>query len=508
MTTLLNAIKNNIGTTLTENGAVTLDKSGSKVLDFYSLGGALRSRTDEDVLKIFLNAGDEDALLTLKTLFYLRDIRGGQGERKVFRTCLKELAKNYSVSFINNMSNVSKFGRYDDLFVAFDTPSEHAMLEFVKVQLGKDAKAEDNTKLSLLAKWMPSANTSSATTRKLAHRFIKYLKVTPKKYRQTLSKIRSSLNIVETAMSSNDWSGINFEHVPSKANLLYKKAFSKHEPERYTAFIKAVQSGEKKMNASALYPYEIIRNIVNVGGDKNAIDALWSSMPDHLKDNPHNGLVLPDVSGSMTVACDGTVQPIWVSVSLAIYFAQRNKGFFKDHFLEFSSHAQLVKIHSKSIVDAWDEVSQSTTWCGSTNLQSAFDAILDAAVAHKVAADEMPSVLYIISDMEYNSACHSNSSTNFQVIQQKYGRAGYKMPVICFWNVSARQNQSSVTRDQNGTILVSGCSPSIFSQAISNTAVTPYDFMLETLNNERYDSVVANALPVDISFRAFVPKNR
>jgi len=482
-------MKNNVGTTLTENGALTLDKSGSKVLDFYSLGGALRARTDADVLKIFLNAVDEDALLALKTLFYLRDIRGGQGERKVFRTCLKWLAEHGSAQFTNNMDNIVKFGRWDDLFVAFDTVAEIDMLAMVKAQLGKDAKAED-TKLSLLAKWMPSANTSSIATRKLAHRFIKYLKVSPAKYRKTLSKLRKKLNLVESAMSSGDWSAINFEHVPSKANLVYKKAFSRHEPERYTAFIKAVQSGEKKMNAGTLYPYEIIRNIVGDGSDKEAIDALWNSMPDFLKDNPHNGLVLPDVSGSMSGCYDGTVTPLHVSVSLAIYFAQRSKGFFKDHFLEFSSTSSLVKLRAKNIVDAWNEVSQSTTWCGSTNLQSAFDAILNAAVAHSVPAEDMPSVLYIISDMEFDQACSNNQSTNFQVIQQKYSHAGYKMPVICFWNVSARSNQSPVTRDQNGTIMVSGCSPSIFSQVISNTTVTPYDFMLETLNKERYASVI------------------
>jgi sulfur relay (sulfurtransferase) DsrC/TusE family protein len=483
-------MKNKVGTTLTENGALTFDKSGSKVLDFYSLGGALRSRTDADVLNIFLNAVDEDALLALKTLFYLRDVRGGQGERKVFRTCLKWLAEHGSIQFTDNMENIVKFGRWDDLFVAFDTVAEVDMLAFVKKQLGKDAKAEDNN-LSLLAKWMPSANTSSATTRKLARRFIKYLKVSPAKYRKTLSRLRGKLNLVETAMSSGEWSDINFEHVPSKANLVYKKAFSRHEPERYTAFIKAVQSGEKKMNAGALYPYEIVRNIV---GDrtqsKDAIDALWNSMPDFLKDNPHNGLVLPDVSGSMSMEYGTGVQPLWVSVSLAIYFAQRNKGFFKDHFLEFSSTSQLVKIRSTNIVDAWNEVSGSTAWCGSTNLQSAFDAILDAAVQAKVPAEDMPSVLYIISDMEFNEACTDNQSTNFQVIQQKYSHAGYKMPVICFWNVSARSNQSPVTRDQNGVIMVSGCSPSIFSQVISNTTVTPYEFMLETLNKERYASVI------------------
>ena len=496
MSKLLNAIKNDIGTTLTENGAITLDKSGSKVLDFYSLGGALRARTDADVLKIFLAAYDEDALLALKTLFYLRDIRGGQGERKVFRTCLKELAANYSASFVANMGNVVTFGRWDDLFVAFDTESESDMLAFVKKQLGVDAKlAKQNspTGLSLLAKWMPSNNTSSADTRMLARRFEKYLKVTSKKYRKTLSSIRSKLNLVESAMSSDAWATINFEHVPSKANLVYKKAFSRHEPERYTAFIKAVQSGEKKMNASALYPYEVIRDIVNGGGtDKDALNAIWNSLPDFLKENPHNGLVLPDVSGSMMSMYDGHVAPIWVSVSLAIYFAQRNTGYFKDHFLSFSSTSELVKIRSKNIVDAWNEVSRSTTWCGSTNLQAAFDKILGAAVRNNINADEMPSVLYIISDMEFDQACTNNKSTNFEVIRQKYAAAGYKMPTICFWNVQARSNQSPVSRDQSGTVLVSGCSPSTFSQVISGVTVTPYDFMLETLNKERYSSIVIN----------------
>ena len=491
MSKLLNTIKNTINTTLTENGALTLDKSGSKVLDFYSLGGALRSRSDAEVLKIFISAVDEDALLALKTLFYLRDIRGGQGERKVFRTCLKWLADNGTSSFVNNIDNVVKFGRWDDLFVAFDTASESAMLDFVKRQLGKDAKNPDATGLSLLAKWMPSNNTSSRETRKLARRFEKYLKITPAKYRKTLSGIRGKLNLVESAMSENDWSSINFEHVPSKANLVYKKAFSRHEAERYTAFIKAVQSGEKKMNASTLFPYEVIRNIVNVGDDdKDAIDALWNSMPDFLKDNPHNGLVLPDVSGSMGTG-DGAVVPLHVSVSLAIYFAQRNKGFFKDHFLSFSSKAELVKIRSKSIVDAWSEVYRSTTWCGSTNLQSAFDTILNAAIAGQVPASEMPEVLYIISDMEFDSACNNNDARNIEVIRQKYANAGYKMPVICFWNVSARNNQSPVSRNEIGVIMVSGCSASTFSQVITGATVTPYDFMLETLNKERYASVVS-----------------
>lgn len=480
-------MKNTVGTTLTENGALTLDKSGSKVLDFYSLGGALRTRTDADVLKIFVAALDEDALLALKTLFYLRDVRGGQGERKVFRTALKWVALNRPLVFAKNIENIVKFGRWDDLFVAFDTPSEKVMLDTIKKQLAEDSRSTE-AQISLLAKWMPSINTSSDATRKLAHRFAKAFKITPKKYRQTLSELRKRLVLVESLMSANEWSEINYSHVPSKANLNYKKAFSKRDAERYKKFIEDAKAGKVKVNAGTLFPYEVIRDIENNYNpnqtDKDALDMLWNNLPDYLKTNPHNGLVLPDVSGSMMGL------PLQVSVSLAIYFAQRSKGFFANHFLSFSSEAELVRITSKNIVDAWGEVSNSTTWCGSTNLQSAFDAILSAAVANKVPQLELPSVLYIISDMQFDEACTNNDKTNFEVIKQKYREAGYSMPVICFWNVNARGDQSPVTKDENGTTLVSGCSPSIFSQVISNVNVTPYDYMLETLNKPRYDSVV------------------
>lgn len=493
MSKLLHAMKNKVGTTLTENGALTLNKSGSKVLDFYSKGGSLRSRSESDVIRIFNEAFDEDALLALKTLFYLRDVRQGQGERRLFRVCLKDLAKNKTESFVANIGNIVEFGRWDDLFEAFDTPAESAMVSTVKKQLGADfrsLKSEDSTP-SLLAKWMPSANTSSAETRALAQRFIKAFKVTPKKYRKTLSAVRKQLNLVESAMSSGKWSDINFEHVPSKANLVYKKAFSKHQPDRYTAFIKAVQSGEKKMNASTLYPYEFGRELDKLGycGDSAALDALWKSLPDFTKDNPHNGLVMADVSGSMTSDYGTGVKPIWVSISLAIYFAQKNTGLFKDHFLTFSEHSELVKIRSKNISTAWRELSNAS-WGMSTNLQSAFDTILAAAVENKVPASEMPQILYVISDMEFNVA--DRNATNFEVIEKKYKAAGYKRPVICFWNVAARKDQSPVKFDQNGTILVSGCSPSIFSQVISGKNVTPYDFMLETLNKPRYNSIVVS----------------
>jgi hypothetical protein len=475
---------NNVSVTYTENGAKTLDKSGSKVLDFYSKGGALRTRSKTDILKIFVSAFDEDPLLALKTLFYLRDVRGGQGERNVARVALNWVAENKPLSFAKNFDNIVKFGRWDDLFVAFDTKVEAAMVKYVKTQLATDKKTKLGNSISLAAKWMPSANTSSKDTRALAHRFIKAFRLTPSKYRKTLSELRARINVIESAMSNNEWEDIDYECVPSKANLNYKKAFSRHDGDRYTKFIQAVQSGTKKMNASTLYPYEVVRSLRGYSSVDSTLDALWDSLPDYLKSNPHNGLVLPDVSGSMMGL------PLQVSVSLAIYFAQRSKGYFANHYLEFSSKAVLRRLVAKKISEAWPEVCRSTNWCGSTNLQSAFDAILKAAVKNNVPQEELPDVLYIISDMEWNVACESNSKTNFETAKAKFEAAGYKLPVVCFWNVDARSDQSPVKRDEMGTILVSGCSPSIFSQVVSGVTVTPYDYMLQTLEKERYSSVV------------------
>lgn len=363
-----------------------------------------------------------------------------------------------------------------------------AVVDFIKNQLGKDSRESDDRKLSLAGKWAPSINTSSKETRRLAHILARAMGVTPAKYRKTLSAIRSRLNVVEKMMSTGAWESINFEHVPSKANLLYRKAFSRRQPERYTAFIKDVQTGDAKINAGTIYPYEIVRDALDGDAQQpKTLDVLWKALPDYTTENPHNAIVVCDTSSSMH-GMSGTIKPIWVSVSLAIYFAQRTKGAFKDYFLAFDSTSDLIKIRSKNIVDAANEV-YCAHWGGSTNLQSAFDSILTAAIEGKVPQRELPDVVYVISDMEFDDACRGNE-TNFEVIADKYRTAGYKMPRIVFWNVDARNDQSPVRFDERGTALVSGCSPSIFKTVLSGKNVTPYQVMLDTINNERYDSVV------------------
>jgi hypothetical protein len=483
------AISKNATTT---NGAKTWSGTGLKVLDIFSIGGALRGRTDEDVISLFKDAFTDSPEIAIKWLFYVRDIRGGSGERKVFRTCLTWLANNYSDIVKKNLHLIPVYGRWDDLFVLVGTALENDAFSMVATQLSVDVEQKDDTKLSLCSKWAPSINTSSRETVKLAQKFVKFLGTTEKKYRKALSYLRSRIAIVEKKMSQNEWTNIQYDKIPSKAGFLYKNAFKRHDYTGYSAFLSAVASGEKKINAGTLYPYEFPRELEQKGytlseADKTAMDLMWKALPNYVNSGD-SALVLADVSGSMNSKYGtSTVKPIWVSVSLAIYFAQRNIGKFKNNFLVFDSTSQLAEIKSDNFIDAYNEVKRSTHWCGSTNLQSAFDAILKAAIENDISEVEMPKKIIIVSDMQFDEAIGDN--TNFEVIQKKYASHGYKMPSVVFWNVNATNNTSPVTFNQEGVAMVSGASPSVFKFVCDGTIQTPLDMMLKVLLSDRYSDV-------------------
>ena len=474
MNTLITNIEQDQNYTLTENGALTHKSTLSNLLDFFGLGAALRSRTNEDVLSLFCKAFGEDQLLALKTLFYIRNPRGGQGERKTFRTILKWLGNEYPEVISKNLENIVELGRYDDLFVLEGTKSWDAALTFWQSEWNKGF--ENN---SLIFKWAPSSNTSSKETRRLAQVLYKSLDLSEKEYRQTLSHMRNKTGVVEPLMCSKDWSAIEYSHVPSKASLTYKDAFRKHDQVRYEYFLESVKKGETKINAGTLYPYEIVEKVFN-GDSSDTLDVLWDALPDYIKDNPHNGLVMADCSGSMRG------RPIAVSISLAMYFAERTKGQFADSFLTFSGNPTLQKVVGNNIREKVLNLSKAD-WGMSTNLQAAFDLILLTAVKHNVPESDMPDSLYIVSDMEYDSACDCH--TNFEAIKMKYEASGYKLPNIVFWNVNARNNQSPITKDDKGTCLISGCSPSILRTLLSGNTISPIDVMLETISAERYETV-------------------
>jgi hypothetical protein len=483
MSKLLSAIKTDVNFTLTENGAVTHASTLNDVLDFYYHAPARRG---QDNTGLFNKALAEDKQLALRALCYLRDVRGGQGERETFRQGLRLLEKNFKDCFAAVLPHVSEYGRWDDILEFVDNKMVQSM---VKAQLTADVLAsEEGKSVSLLAKWLPSANASSPKTKALARKWIAVLGVTERNYRKVLSTLRAHIQVVETQMSAGKFTAVNYSRVPSKASLRYRTAFHKRDGERYTAFLEKAVKGEVKINAGTLYPYDLVSKYVGYGslGCKDmTIEAQWKQLPNYA-DTDANALVVCDVSGSM-MSGSGSVPPITVAVSLAIYIAERNKGIFKDHFITFSDNPKLVKIQGDSLWQKCQNLSRAE-WGMSTNVQAAFDLVLSTAVKHKLGQEEIPSSIFIVSDMEFNSCCRNH--TNFEHIKAKFAQAGYTMPKLVFWNVNSRNNQTPVTQDEQGTFLVSGCSPSIFAKAVNTESCTPLELMLEVLNSPRYERVV------------------
>lgn len=466
---LLNIMREEVNYTLTENGALTHRSTLDGVLDFYYHAPARRG---QDNTKLFLKAFGEDRELALKALFYVRDVRGGQGERETFRQGLRELHRNFPEAFDKAVTYVPTYGRWDDLLGFVDS---QAVQHMVRDQINIDLNSGEG--VSLLAKWMPSINTSSKESVRLAHRWAKVLGWTPVQYRKNLSALRGKIKLVETAMSQNDWSGIQYGQIPSRAGMIYREAFKRHDANRYETFIGSVLKGEAKINAGTLYPYELMQKVKS--GNDNTVEALWRNLPNYA-DTDENALVVADVSGSMYGL------PIDVCISLAIYIAERNKGLFKNKFITFSAQPEIQEIKGKTLYEKYTNLSRAA-WDMNTNLQSVFNLMLKTAVDHSVTASEMPSKIFIVSDMEFDQCIEGG--TNFQSIKKKYEAAGYKLPTIVFWNVQSRNDQAPVTMNEKGVYLVSGCSPSIFEKAVKAQATTPLEMMLEVLNGPRYEPI-------------------
>jgi hypothetical protein len=488
------AMTNQANLGYTEKGALTNKSTLSNTLDWFGAGGALRQRQPQDIINLFSRAFAEDRLLAMKILFYFRDIREGQGERNTFRILMNWLGQHYTDVARKNLTNVSFYGRFDDLYTLVGTPLESEVFALFGQQLKADLRnMKKGESVSLLAKWLKSENTSSAESCKLGRKTREALELTPKRYRKILSSLRKYIDVLEVKMCGNQWADIDFEHVPSKASLLYRKSFGKHDQARYAAYLESVKKGEAKINAGAVYPYEIFRSLVGTNFYSHvtpsaqeilAADLMWKSMPNWMGKNEHKGIVIADVSGSMFSG----VPNILVSVSLAIYFAERNVGPFKDLWMNFSESPTFQKLVGQNLWEKYQNMDKNN-WGGTTNLQSAFDMILRTAVQNKVAQKNMPAVLYIISDMEFDGACSGNDKTNFQVMKDKYENAGYQLPRVVWWNVASRNDNFPIRADDTGTALVSGCSPSILKSLLSAVTFDPMSIVYETVNNPRYDKI-------------------
>ena len=495
MNSLSRTLNDEFNYATTENGALAYRTTGKALLDLNFAVASLRSASPVDIANRFEKAFFEDKVIAMKWLFYARDIRGGLGERRLFRTVFGNMASTNPEYVAPLIRLVPEYGRWDDLWCLLDTKLAKTVLEVVAEQLKADILGmEKGESISLLAKWLPTAKSSNASTRKYARQIINFVGVDEKTYRKTKTKLLKHLDVVEVKMSSNRWDEIKYEAVPSRANLRYNPAFLRHDEERRREFLSKLEKGEVKINASTLFPHDIVHKYTNGGwrsvGDYDAaIEGLWKALPDVVK-GCGNTIVVADGSGSMTVRVGGTnVSALEVANALAIYFAERSSGQFKDNYITFSRRPQLVDLSNGKNLREKLQIALRHSEVADTNVEAVFDLILTTAITNNMRQDELPENILIISDMEFNScavASHGRLDARlFQVIAKKYADAGYKLPRLVFWNVNSRTGAIPIKENDLGVALVSGFSTNIVKMVMSNQT-DPYACLLEALNVERY----------------------
>jgi hypothetical protein len=479
--TFLTALESELNVTETLNGAKAYKSTLNACVDLFGQINACRN----DIAKakrLFALAYREDAETAVRILFNSRDIRGGQGERKIFRELFQDLIQENSEIGKKLIGLIPEYGRWDDLLILENTSVWDEVLSVIKTQyLADTLSLTAGLKISLLGKWLPSINASSKDSKRLGRKIAAHLELTERQYRKQLAALRTQIRIVEQKMCAKEWSAIDYEHLPSRAGFMYRKAFAKQDATRYAEYLSAVEKGEKKINAGTIYPYEIVDNYLYKGQRQDkTIDLMWEALPDYTEGKPFNGLVVADVSGSMMG------RPMTVSISLAMYIAERNTSpIWKDKFITFSQNPELQKIAGATIGARINNLSRAA-WNMNTDLMAVFKTILSAAENNSVAPEDMPEKLIIVSDMQFDQACRSNKRTNFEQIQKLYRKAGYELPQLVFWNVNAIGDNVPIKAHDTGTALVSGCSPSILKSVLSGKVISPEDVMRDAVYNERY----------------------
>ena len=491
---------------LTENGAFAYESTAQgALLDLFSQIGALRPCTEDEITRKFAAAFKEDKLLATKMMFYAGDIRqGGLGERRTFRICLRWMAENHPAIVVKNIYLIPYFNRFDTLFVLVGTECEFIMWELIAETLTKDVKAMKASRngkhvpASLLAKWMPSENTSSAKTRALAAKAIKALRLTPRKYRTMLSALRKHINVTERLMSAGEWGCIDYAKVPSYAMHNYGSAFAKHDHERFDAYLKSVTKGETKINASVLYPYDLvekylsryyaIHDLVHMGDcwvSRNTdavVEAQWKALPNYINEGL-NIVAMADVSGSMTG------RPMASSIGLAIYLAQHNIGAYHNQYMTFTDNPHFINLREDcSLLEAVQKTASAGVGY-STNLMKGMQEILRVAITNRVPKNEMPKALLVLSDMEIDSYFRPNARFDFMdTLEAKFRGAGYECPKLILWNINARNDTFLSNRED--VILVSGQSATTFKNLVrALNGMTAYEYMVSILNGKVYEKI-------------------
>ena len=467
--------------TRTENGAVALNTTGDACLDLFGTIGSLREADENRIHTLFAEAYKENALFATKIVFYARDIREGLGERKTFRTLLKYMAEVHPNALRPNLDLIGVFGRYDDLYSLIGTPLEADMWAAMKKQFEEDLKnLHQENAISLLAKWIKTADASSKETRRLGILTAQKLGYPVYNFKRIVRSMRKQIGIVEGLMSANRWSEIKYSNVPSRAMMIYRNAFMKHDEERFNQFVNKAVDGEEKINSSTLFPYDIVEKILYKQENSKVLEAQWSQLPNYVEEGT-NAIVMADVSGSMYG------RPMATSIGLAIYFAERNKGDYHNLFMTFSARPQIVNLKGETLEQKIVNTSQAE-WGMNTDLKAAFDKVLDIAIENHTPKDEMPASIIVISDMEIDY-CGNRDWTFYDKMAHKFKKYGYQIPNIIFWNVNSRHDVFHADKDRKGVQLCSGQSVTVFKQLMSCIGYTPVEMMNRVINSERYESI-------------------
>ena len=481
------AAKMNAVFTRTENGAVALNTTGDARLDFFGTVGSLRGADKERITRLFSEAFREDPLFATKIAFYARDVRGGLGERQTFRTILQFMAKYHPDALRPNLDLIGVYGRYDDMYCLVGTPMEEEMWAAMKRQFEEDRQnLQEGNAISLLAKWIKTADASSANTRKFGILTAQKLGYSVYEFKRLVRAMRKQIGIVEALMSAGRWDEIRYSAVPSRAMMIYRRAFMKHDADRYSAFVQKAVHGEETIHSATLFPYDIVERVMEMRWsgirirEDETLEAQWRQLPDYVEAGT-NALVIADTSGSMYG------RPMATSVGLAIYFAERNTGPYHNMFMSFSGTSRIQMLKGETLAQKICSIDMFD-WETNTNLQAAFRHVLEIAVKNHVAQEDIPKSLIVISDMEIDY-CGDRNWSFYEKMSEKFRKYGYQIPNIIFWNVASRHDVFHADANRAGVQLVSGQSASVFRQVMQCVGMNPVEAMEATINSERYEAV-------------------
>lgn len=485
MTTFAQAAYDDSRRTLTENGANAYNSTGHAVLDLFGCIGSLRERHPQEIERLFADAYKESQLLTTRCLFYCRDVRGGLGERRTFRILLHYAACKHPEAVKPNIPYIGIYGRFDDMYALIGTPLEADMWEQMDAQFKLDEfHMRRNENVSLLAKWIKTPDASSKETRRLGILTANKLDKTVYHFKRRLRALRKYIGIVEAKMSTNDWTSIDYAAVPSRAMMIYRNAFKKHDQTRYEAFLGKVEKGEAVIHAATLFPYDLVEKYEAMGwkaAEDTTIEMQWKALPDYVG-TACNAIVMADTSNSM----DG--RPMMSSLALAVYFAERNQGSYHGLWMSYSRNPMMHRLIGETLLQKLQSIERKY-WSNNTDIEAAFKKILDIAIRNHVPQEEMVKSLIIVSDMEFDEAQEHYSWSFYDNMAKLYRVNGYTIPNIVFWNVNSRHDLFHADANRKGVQLVSGQSASTFKQLMQAVGMSPVDMMLQVLNAERYQPI-------------------